>query len=118
MLIAKAFRKEEHKVLKAKGFSVTSCKAGIGYTSPTPVHIPIRKASVIAKKSSVFECIGDPLHISQFLIGWGHKKITLLLALKALFSQDLVTQLLLKLALEVQFSQGSVIQSLLNSQKI
>ena len=73
MLIAEAFRKEEHKVLKAKGFSVTSCKAGIGYTSPTPVHIPIRKASVsvilanyeeeeqslnLSKKSSVFDYIG------------------------------------------------------------
>ena len=42
-LIPEAFGKEEHKVLKAKGFSVTSSKAGIGYTPPTPVHIPIRK---------------------------------------------------------------------------
>ena len=62
--------------------------------------------------------MGDPLHISQSLIGWGLKKITLLLPLKALFSQDSITQLLLKLALEVQFSQGSVIQSLLNSQDL
>ena len=62
--------------------------------------------------------LGDPLRISQSLIGWGHKKITLLLALKALFSQDLITELLLELALKVQFSQGSVIQSLLGSQKI
>ena len=62
--------------------------------------------------------LGDPLFISQSLIGWGHKKITLLLALEALFSQDSVTQLLLRLALEVQFSQGLVIQSLLDSQKI
>ena len=40
-LIPKAFGKEEHKVSKAKGFSVTSSKVGIGYTPPTPVHIPI-----------------------------------------------------------------------------
>ena len=82
MLITEAFRKEEHKVLKAKGFSVTSCKAGIGYTSPTPVHIPIRKASVsvilanyeeeeqslnLSKKSSVFYRIGRPTsHILVF----------------------------------------------------
>ena len=59
--------------------------------------------------------LGDLHPISQSWIGWGHKKITLWLALKALFSQDLVTQLLLKLTLEVQFSQGSVMQSFLNS---
>ena len=35
--------------------------------------------------------LGDPLRISQSLIAWGHKKITLLLALKALFLQDLIT---------------------------
>ena len=45
-LIPEASGKEEHKVSKAKGFNVTSSKAGIGYTPPTPVHIPIRKASV------------------------------------------------------------------------
>ena len=67
---------------KAKGFNVTSSKAGIGYTPPTPVHIPIRKASVsvisanyeeeeqslnLSKKSSVFYRIGRPTsHISVF----------------------------------------------------
>ena len=40
-LIPKASRKEEHKVSKAKGFGVTSSKVGIGYTPPTPIHIPI-----------------------------------------------------------------------------
>nr|POE95583.1 hypothetical protein CFP56_22723 [Quercus suber] len=45
-LIPEAFGKEELKVSKAKGFRVASCKAGIGYTPPTSVHIPIRKASV------------------------------------------------------------------------
>ena len=40
-LIPEASRKEEHKVPKAKGFNVTSSKAGIGYTPPTPIHIPI-----------------------------------------------------------------------------
>ena len=71
-LIPEAFGKEEHKVSKAKGFNVTSSKTGIGYTPPTLVHIPIRKASVsvisanyeeeeqssnISKKSSVFDHI-------------------------------------------------------------
>ena len=45
-LIPEAFGKEEHKVLKAKGFNVTSSKAGIGYTPSSPVHFPIRKANV------------------------------------------------------------------------
>nr|POE93932.1 hypothetical protein CFP56_51251 [Quercus suber] len=40
-LIPESSGKEEHKVSKAKGFSVTSSKAGIGYAPPTPVHIPI-----------------------------------------------------------------------------
>ena len=72
-LIPKASEKEQHKVSKAKGFSLTSSKAGIGYTPPTYVHIPIRKASVsvisvnyeeeeqslnLSKKSSVFDRIG------------------------------------------------------------
>ena len=131
-LISKASGKEEHKVPKAKGFGVTSFKARIGYTPPTPVHSPIQKASVsvilanyeeeqssnLSKKSFVFDRMGNLLPISQSLIGWGHKKITLLLALKALFSQNSVTQLLLKLALEVQFSQGSIIQSLIDFQNI
>ena len=81
-LIPEPSGKEEHKVSKAKGFSVTSSKAGIGYTRPTPIHIPIRKASVsvilanyteeeqsskLSKKSSVFDCIGRPIsHISVF----------------------------------------------------
>ena len=81
-LIREASRKEEHKVSKAKGFNVTSSKAGIGYTPPTPVHIPIRKASVsvisanyeeeeqslnLSKKSSVFYRIGRPTsHILVF----------------------------------------------------
>ena len=70
----------------------------------------------IYQRNNLFlTALDDPLHISQSLIGWGLKKITLLLTLKALFSQDSITQLLLKLALEVQFSQDSVIQSLLNS---
>ena len=67
---------------KAKGFNVTSSKVGIGYTPPTPVHIPIRKASVsvisanyeeeeqssnLSKKSFVFDRIGRPTsHISVF----------------------------------------------------
>ena len=41
-LILEASRKEEHEVLKG----VTSSKVGIGYILLTPVHIPIRKASV------------------------------------------------------------------------
>ena len=41
MLIAKVSVKEEHMVLKAKGFGVTSSKVGIRYTPPTPVYIPI-----------------------------------------------------------------------------
>ena len=45
-LIPEASGKEEHKVSKAKGFNVTRFKDGIGYTTPTPVYIPIRKASV------------------------------------------------------------------------
>ena len=72
-LILEASGKEEHKLLKAKGFSVTSSKAGIGYTPPTPIHIPIRKDSVsvissnyeedkqssnLSKKSFVFDRIG------------------------------------------------------------
>ena len=72
-LIPEASRKEEHKVSKAKGFSLTSSKARIGYTPLTHVHIPIRKASVfvilanyeeeeqssnLSKKSSVFYRIG------------------------------------------------------------
>ena len=81
-LILEALGKEEHKVLKAKGFSVTSSKAGIGYTPPTPIHIPIQKDSVsvissnyeeeeqssnLSKKSYVFYCIGRPtFHISIF----------------------------------------------------
>ena len=81
-LIPETSGKEEHKVSKAKGFSVKSSKVGIGYTPPTPVHIPIRKASVsaisanyeeeeqssnLSKKSSVFYCIGRPTsHISVF----------------------------------------------------
>nr|POE57002.1 hypothetical protein CFP56_45533 [Quercus suber] len=81
-LIPEASGKEEHKVSKAKGFSVTSSKARIGYTPPTPIHIPIWKASVsvilanneeeeqssnLLKKSSVFYCIGQPTsHISIF----------------------------------------------------
>ena len=40
-LIPETSGKEEHKVSKAKGFSVTSSKAGIGYTPLTPIHIPI-----------------------------------------------------------------------------
>ena len=40
-LIPEASRTEEHKVSKAKGFGVTSSKVGIGYTPPTPIHIPI-----------------------------------------------------------------------------
>ena len=81
-LIPETSGKEEHKVSKAKGFSVTSSKAGIGYTPLTPIHIPIRKASVLvilanyeeeeqssnlSKKSSVFYRIGRPTsHISVF----------------------------------------------------
>nr|POE66270.1 hypothetical protein CFP56_59070 [Quercus suber] len=81
-LIPEASGKEEHKVLKAKDFSVTSSKDGIGYTPPTPVHIPIRKASVsvisanyekeeqssnLSKKSLVFYRIRRPTsHISVF----------------------------------------------------
>ena len=81
-LIPEASRKEEHKVSKAKGFSVTSSEARIGYTQPTPVHIPIRKASVsvilanyeeeeqssnLSKSSSVFYHIGRPIsYISVF----------------------------------------------------
>ena len=81
-LIPEASGKEEHKVSKAKGFNVTSSKDGIGYTPPTPVHIPIQKASVsvlstnyeeeeqssnLSKKLSVFYCIGRPTsHISIF----------------------------------------------------
>ena len=65
-LIPEASGKEEHKVLKAKGFSATSSKVGIGYTPPTPIHIPIRKASV-STKSSVFDRIGRPTsHILVF----------------------------------------------------
>ena len=80
-LISKASGKEEHKVPKAKGFGVTSFKARIGYTPPTPVHSPIQKASVsvilanyeeeqssnLSKKSFVFDRIGQPAsHISVF----------------------------------------------------
>ena len=82
MLIPKASVKEEHMVSKAKGFGVTSSKVGIEYTPPTPVHIPIWKASVsvisanyeeeeqssnLSKKSSVFDRIGQPTsYISIF----------------------------------------------------
>ena len=41
MFIPKASIKEEYMVSKAKGFGVTSSKVGIGYTPPTPIHIPI-----------------------------------------------------------------------------
>ena len=40
-LILEASGKGEHKVSKAKGFCVTGSKARIGYTPPTPIHIPI-----------------------------------------------------------------------------
>ena len=71
-LIPEASGKEEHKVSKAKGFNVTSSKAGIGYTPSSPVHFPIRKANVslisanyeeeeqssnLSKSSSVFDHI-------------------------------------------------------------
>nr|POF09886.1 hypothetical protein CFP56_53433 [Quercus suber] len=81
-LIPEASVKEKHRVSKAKGFSVTSSKVGIGYTPPTPVHIPIRKASDsiisanyeeeeqssnLSKKSYVFDRIGQPTsHILVF----------------------------------------------------
>nr|POE85811.1 hypothetical protein CFP56_07150 [Quercus suber] len=81
-LILEAFEKEGQKTLKAKGVGVTSSKARIGYTSPTPVHISIRKASVLVisandkeeeqssklpKKSFVFYHIGQPTpYISIF----------------------------------------------------
>lgn len=72
-LILEASGKEGHKVSKAKGVSVTSSKTRIGYTLPTPIHIPIRKANVsvistnydgeeqssnLLKSSSVFDRIG------------------------------------------------------------
>ena len=81
-LIPEASGKEEHKVSKAKGFNVTSSKAGIGYTPLSPVHFPIRKATVfvisanyeeeeqsskLSKSSFVFDRIGQPTsHISVF----------------------------------------------------
>ncbi|XP_075674961.1 uncharacterized protein LOC142644177 [Castanea sativa] len=63
------------KTSKAQGVGATSSKAGIGYTPPTPIHIPIRKVSVLvisaedkeeersskpSKKPSVFYRIGQP----------------------------------------------------------
>ena len=79
-LIPKAFGKREQQLSKAKGFGVTSSKVGIGYTPSSPVHLPIRKASVsvistnyeeeeqssnLSKSSSIFKCIGRPTsHIS------------------------------------------------------
>ena len=72
-LIPEAFGKEEYNVSKAKGFNVTSSKAGIGYTPLSPLHFPIRKANVsvisanyeeeeqtsnLSKSSSVFDRIG------------------------------------------------------------
>ena len=72
-LIPEASGKEEHKVSKAKGFNVTSSKAGIGYTPSSLVHFPIRKATVsvisanyeeeeqsskLSKSSSIFDRIG------------------------------------------------------------
>ena len=81
-LIPEASRKEGQKTSKAKDVGKTSSKAGIGYTPPTPIHIPIRKASVLvilandkeeekssklSKKPSVFYLIGQPTpHISVF----------------------------------------------------
>ena len=46
-LIPEASGKEEYKVSKAKGFNVTSSKAGIRYTPLSLVHFPIRKANVL-----------------------------------------------------------------------
>ena len=46
-LIPEASRKERQKTLKAKGVGATSSKAGVRYTPPTPIRIPIRKASVL-----------------------------------------------------------------------
>ena len=81
-LILEAFGKERQKTLKAKGVGEPSSKAGVGYTPPTPIRIPIRKASVLmisrddkeeeqpskpSKKLSVFYHIGQPTpHISVF----------------------------------------------------
>ena len=64
-LILEAFGKREHQVLKAKGFSVTNSKAGIGYTPSSLVHIPIsvnfeeeEQPSNLSKSSFVFDRIG------------------------------------------------------------
>ena len=81
-LFPEASGKERQKTLKAKGVEVPSSKAGIGYTPPTPIRIPIRKASVLmistddkeeeqpskpSKKLSVFDRIDGPTpHISVF----------------------------------------------------
>nr|POF05371.1 hypothetical protein CFP56_41534 [Quercus suber] len=81
-LIPKASEKEGQKTLKDKGVGATSSKAGVGYTPPTPIRIPIRKASVLiistddkeeetpskpSKKLSDFDHIGKPTpHISIF----------------------------------------------------
>ena len=81
-LIPEASRKKGQKTLKAKGVGATSSKAGVGYTPPTPIRIPIRKASVLmistddkeeekfskpSKKPSVFDRISQPTpHISVF----------------------------------------------------
>ena len=81
-LIPEASRKEGQKTLEAKGVRATSSEARIGYTPPTPIHIPIRKASVLmistydkeeeqsskpSKKPSVFYHISQPTpHISVF----------------------------------------------------
>ena len=81
-LIPEASGKEGQKTLKAKGVKATSSKAGVGYTPPTPIRIPIRKASVLmistndkeeeqsskpSKNPSVFYHIGQPIpHISVF----------------------------------------------------
>nr|POE61602.1 hypothetical protein CFP56_56646 [Quercus suber] len=74
-LIPEASGKEGQKTLKAKGVGATSSKARVGYTPPTPVRIPIQKASVLmisiddkeeeqpskpSKKLSVFDRIGQP----------------------------------------------------------
>ncbi|KAL0010868.1 hypothetical protein SO802_005976 [Lithocarpus litseifolius] len=80
--ILEASGKEGQKTMKAKDVRGTSSKAGVGYTPPTPIHIPIRKASVfmistddkeeeqssnLSKKSFVFYRIGRPIsHISVF----------------------------------------------------
>ena len=133
-LFPEASGKERQKTLKAKGVEVPSSKAGIGYTPPTPIRIPIRKTSVLmistddkeeeqpskpSKKLSVFDRIDRPTpHILVFDRLGTQEDDNFVMALEALFLQDSVIQLLPKMALEVLLLQDLVMQLLLNSQRM